>query len=97
MNRIANTPGTGRHCCTDAQTLLPRPPLKLPLGALLLENSLLPSADCTGSRQPDAVDCDWSPTRPIRPSLASKNSLRTTSTGTAKGRQQLRDFRNRSP
>ena len=92
MNRTANTTDlAAAQPATDSQTLLTRPPL-LPLGALLLASSFAAHAQTT----PDSTSQTLSTVtvtdsaEPVE--LKTKNSLRTTSTTTAKGRQELRDI-----
>ena len=92
MNRIANTPEpAATQAAPDAQTLLPRPPL-LPLGALLLAGSLAAQAQTAPDRASQTLSTVTVTDSADPAELKSKNSLRTTSTGTAKGRQQLRDI-----
>ncbi len=92
MNRIANMPEpAATQAAPDAQTLLPRPPL-LPLGALLLAGSLAAQAQTAPDRASQTLSTVTVTDSADPAELKSKNSLRTTSTGTAKGRQQLRDI-----
>ncbi len=92
MNRIANPPEqAAAHPAFDTLPLLARPPL-LPLGALLLAGSLAAHAQTapTSASQTLSTVTVSDQAEPVE--LKSKNSLRTSSTQAAKGRQELRDI-----
>ena len=92
MNRIANPPEqTVAHPASDSPTLLARPPL-LPLGALLLAGSFAANAQTapTSASQTLSTVTVSDSAEPVE--LKTKNSLRTSSTTTAKGKQELRDI-----
>ncbi len=92
MNRTAHTPEqAAARPATDTSNMLARPTL-LPLGALLLAGSFAAHAQTA----PDHISQTLSTVtvtdsaEPVE--LRTKNSLRTTSTTTAKGKQELRDI-----
>lgn len=92
MNRNANTTDlAAAPPATDTQTPLTRPPL-LPLGALLLAGSFAAHAQTTptSASQTLSTVIVTDSAEPVE--LKTKNSLRTTSTSTAKGKQELRDI-----
>ena len=91
MNRIATPPAAIADRASCSSTHPTRPPL-LPLGALLLAGSFAASAQtATGDASQTLSTVTVTDTaEPVE--LKSKNSLRTTSTSTAKGRQELRDI-----
>lgn len=89
MNRTANTPGPA--ATPDTPTLLPHP-ARLPLGAMLLAGSLAAQAQTVPDRTSQTLSTVTVTDTAEPVELRTKNSLRTTSTGTAKGRQALRDI-----
>jgi catecholate siderophore receptor len=91
MNRIAPPPAAIADRASCSSTHPTRPPL-LPLGALLLAGSFAASAQtATGDAGQTLSTVTVTDTaEPVE--LKSKNSLRTTSTSMAKGRQELRDI-----
>jgi catecholate siderophore receptor len=92
MNRIARQPEqAAAQTTSDHSTFLVRPAL-LPLGALLLAGTFAAHAKTAPTESSQALSTVTVTDSAEPAELKTKNSLRTSSTTTAKGRQSLRDI-----